>query len=191
MSACLGKAWGAQLKKAGIPFTKPKVTVAYGDRIKTACGIYRPGDTFGLYCQRNTTVYLMVNDYGVADELDSPQMLESLSIGYSYHIQRLIGVLDQEARVARKSSKSGVVALNSKVALQNICFTGAFIGSVWDSLGHSKEHGSDYFINRHSPEGDVPGNGTTKNRVYWLGRGFGAQSPGACNIFTAPASRVA
>lgn len=191
VSACLGKAWEAQLGKAGIPFTKPKVTVAYGDRIKTACGVYRPSDTFGLYCQKSTTVYLMVNHYGIAGELDSPQMLESLSIGYAYHIQRLIGVFAQEARVARKSSKAGAVALSSKVALQNICFAGAFIGSVWDSLGHSKEHGSSSFVNRHSMESDVPGNGTTKNRIHWLGRGFDAQSPGACNTFVAPASRVA
>ncbi|MGV9776961.1 neutral zinc metallopeptidase [Streptosporangium sp. NPDC003464] len=191
ISTCLGNAWGAQLRKAGIPFTKPKVTVAYGERIKTACGVYRPSDTFGLYCQKNTTVYLMVNHYGVAGELDSPQMLESLSIGYSYHIQRLIGVFAQEARVAKESSKVEAAALSSKVALQNICFAGAFIGSVWDSLGHSKEQGSDSFINQHSMESNVPGNGTTKNRIYWLGRGFAAQSPGACNTFMAPAYRVA
>ncbi|MEV8632371.1 neutral zinc metallopeptidase [Streptosporangium sp. NPDC051023] len=191
MSACLGKAWKAQLKEAGIPFTAPRIAVAYGDRIKTPCGTYRLDDTFGLYCRRNTTVYLMVNEYGISGELDSPQMLESLSIGYGYHVQRLIGVFAQEARAARKLSKAGALALSSKVALQNICFAGAFIGSVWDSLGHTKESGADYFVSRHSYDGDDPGNGTAKNRMYWLKRGFDAQAPGACNTFKAPASRVA
>ncbi|WP_329426505.1 neutral zinc metallopeptidase [Streptosporangium sp. NBC_01495] len=191
MAACLGRAWQTQLKKAGIPFSKPKVTVAYGDRIKTACGVYRPGDTFGLYCQKNRTVYLMVTEYGITGELDSPEMLESLSIGYGYHVQRLIGVLAQEARAAKKLSRTGALALSSKVALQNICFTGAFLGSVWDSLGHTKEHGYDYLIDRRSVESSVKGNGTTKNRIHWMRRGFDAQSPGACNTFKAPASKVA
>ncbi|MEV7010423.1 neutral zinc metallopeptidase [Streptosporangium sp. NPDC051022] len=191
VSACLGRAWKAQLKKAGIPFTAPRVTVAYGDRIKTPCGTYRPGDTFGLYCRRDTTVYLMVNEYGIQEEFNSPQMLESLSVGYGYHVQRLIGVFAQETRAARNLPKAGVLALSSKVALQNICFAGAFIGSVWDSLGHTKESGADFFVSRHSYDGDDPGNGTAKNRMYWLKRGFDAQAPGACNTFKAPASRVA
>lgn len=193
MAACLGKAWQAQLRKAGIPFSAPKVRVAYGDRIKTACGVYRPGDTFGLYCQKNRTVYLMVTEYGITGEVDSPQMLESLSIGYGYHVQRLIGVLAQEARIAKKLSKAKAkaLALSSRVSLQNICFVGAFVGSVWDSLDNSKKRGHKSFVNRHTMESDVEGNGTTKNRIYWLGRGFDAQAPGACNTFEAPASRVA
>ncbi|GAA3445414.1 neutral zinc metallopeptidase [Planomonospora venezuelensis] len=191
MSACLGKAWKAQLKKSGIPFTEPEIAVAYGNRVKTACGAYRPGDTFGLYCQKNKTVYLMVNEYGISNERNSPQMLESLSIAYGYHVQRLIGVLGQEARTAKKLSKAKALSLSSKVSLQNICFAGAFVGSVWDSLGHTQKYGSDFFVNRHSMGSDTKGEGTTKNRIYWLKRGFDAQSPGACNTFTAPASRVA
>ncbi|MER5321532.1 hypothetical protein [Streptosporangium roseum] len=49
-------------------------------------------------------------------------------------------------RLAGELSKAGALALSSKVALQNICFAGAFIGSVWDSLGHGKERGSGSFI---------------------------------------------
>jgi uncharacterized protein len=191
MATCLGKAWQTQMKKAGIPFGKPKVKAVHGNRITTPCGVHRPGDTFGLYCQKNRTVYLMVTEYGITGEVNSPQMLESLSIGYGYHVQRLIGVLAQEARVAKKLSRSKALALSSRVALQNICFVGAFVGSVWDSLGNSRKSGHESFIERHTMESDVEGNGTTKNRIHWLKRGFDAQSPGACNTFKAPASRVA
>ncbi|WP_275937239.1 hypothetical protein [Streptosporangium subroseum] len=40
-------------------------------------------------------------------------------------------------------------------------------------------------------EGETKGNGTTKNRAYWARRGFDAESPGVCNTFRAPASKVA
>ncbi|MFI6451876.1 neutral zinc metallopeptidase [Streptosporangium amethystogenes] len=190
IAACLDRAWEAQLKKAGIAYGKPKVKAAYGSRIKTACGTYRPGDTFSLYCQKNSTIYLMVTDYGVLDEIDDPRMLESLAIGYGYHVQRLVGVLAQESRAARKLSKAGALALSAKISLQNICLAGTFIGSVWDSLGHTKVHGYDFIIDRHRIESGIPGNGTTKNRLYWERRGFETRSPGACNTFTAPAARV-
>jgi uncharacterized protein len=191
MSECLDRAWGPQLKKAGIRYSKPKVKVTYGSQVKTACGTYHLDDVFSMYCKANQTVYVMVAEYGVRNELDSPRMLESLSIGYGYHVQRLIGVLPQETRAAKTLSKAGAVALSSKVSLQNICFVGASIGSVWDSLGHSKAHGSGWFIGQHSMEGETKGNGTFKNRVYWETRGFNAESPDVCNTFNAPASKVA
>ncbi|MER7133383.1 neutral zinc metallopeptidase [Streptosporangium saharense] len=191
VSACLNRAWSAQLKRAGIPFRTPKVAVGYGEAVRTACGVYRPAEVFGLYCHRNRTVYLLTTEYGMADVIQSSQMLESLSIAYAYHVQNLIGVLAEGDRVVRKSSRSAVLAMNSKTALQNICFTGAFVGSVWESLENRKARGVESFLNEHTMEGDTPGLGRNKNRLYWLRRGFEARSPAVCNTFTAPRTKVA
>ncbi|MFG1689677.1 neutral zinc metallopeptidase [Nonomuraea sp. NPDC049269] len=190
ITACQEKAWSTQVTKAGFRYQKAKVVVKYGDRIKTACGVYHPDDVYSLYCIPNKTIYLMLTDYGLADELDSPEILESLSIGYGYHAQNMVGIVDQEDRAAKKLPKAKALALTTKGSLQSICLAGAFIGSVWDSLGHSRAHGSEYFINRHAVEGNYKGFGTAKNRVYWQRRGFDAASPSACNTYTAPASKV-
>jgi uncharacterized protein len=191
VSACFDRAWGAQLKKAGITFGKPRIVLSYTSRVKTACGVRDTNSVFSLYCKRNKTIYMTVSESGLSNELDSPDMLESLAIGYGYHVQQLTGILAQEARALKGLSKTDALALSAKVSLQNICFAGVFLGSVWDSLGHTKEHGYDYLIGRHSWDADVKGHGKAKNRVYWEQRGFDAVSPGACNTFKAPASTVA
>ncbi|MEV4246737.1 neutral zinc metallopeptidase [Streptosporangium canum] len=191
MSACLDRVWSAQVRKAGFTWTRPKVVVSHKDRVKTACGPYYPGDTFSLYCIGTGTIYLMVTDSALSNELNHPRMLESLAIGYSYHVQQLGGILREERRAEAKMSKKQRWALSAKVSLQNLCLTGAFLGSVWDSLSHTKAYGTDLIIDWKSVEGDHKEQGKAKNRVYWEQRGFDTLRPGACNTFTAPAGRVA
>ncbi|MEU7899399.1 hypothetical protein AB0B45_41935 [Nonomuraea sp. NPDC049152] len=118
-------------------------------------------------------------------------MLESLTMGYAYHVQQLAGILREEYRAGAKLSKKQRWALSAKVSLQNLCLTGAFLGSVWDSLAHTKAYGPKLIIDWKSVEGDHKGQGKAKNRVYWEQRGFDTMRPGACNTFTAPAARVA
>ncbi|MFD8533759.1 hypothetical protein ACFV0L_40750 [Streptosporangium canum] len=47
----------------------------------------------------------MVTDSALSDELSHPRMLESLAIGYSYHVHQLGGILREERRAEAKMSK--------------------------------------------------------------------------------------
>lgn len=188
VTKCLDRAWGAQVKKAGMSYRKPKVVLEHGERVRTPCGVYYPERPFSLYCGR--TIYLMVTDTALRNEPDHPRILESLAIGYGYHVQNEVGILGQQARASKKLSKSEDLALVTKVSLQNICLAGVFLGSAWDSLGHTKALGPDLIIEWQAVYGYQKGYGQAKNRVYWERRGFDAESPDACNTFKAPAARV-
>lgn len=190
VSDCLDKAWGPLVRKAGLPYSRPKVKVSHGDRVETPCGTYAPNQTDSIYCAKTRTVHLMVSDYGLSDEIDRPMWLDALSAGWALHVQTVMGVTGAVAKALKKASKRDRLALYAKHTLQTLCLTGAFTGSVWDSLGHSKRSGHESYINRDARYGDLPGYGTAKNRAYWTRRGFEAESPSVCNTFTAPAARV-
>ncbi|MER6583301.1 neutral zinc metallopeptidase [Nonomuraea sp. NPDC001023] len=190
VSLCLDKAWGPLLTKAGLRYTKPEVVLSYGERVKTSCGIYAPDATDSVYCTNTKTIHMMVSDYGLKGEIDKPQLLEALSAGYAIHVQNVAGIMNAVAKTMKKLSKRDALALQSRYTLQTLCFSGAFTGSVWDSLGHTREHGQDYYIDRHVIDGNFAGFGKASNRVYWIRRGFESESPSVCNTFTAPAARV-
>lgn len=76
---------------------------------------------------------------------------------------------------------------DEKRSLQAFCLSWAFIGSIWDDLGHTRADGDRFLMGRQ----DGYLYGKPANRVYWMRRGFEAESPAACNTFTAPASKVA
>ncbi|WP_187414667.1 neutral zinc metallopeptidase [Nonomuraea sp. PA05] len=190
VSICLDKAWGPLVKKAGLPYGKPKVKVSHGEKVKTSCGTYVPDVTDSVYCAKTRTVHIMVSDYGLTGEIDRPMWLDALSAGWALHVQNVAGVTGAVAKAVKKASKRDLLAMRAKHTLQTLCLTGAFTGSVWDSLGHSKRSGHESYIDRDARYGDVPGFGTAANRAYWTRRGFEAESPSACNTFTAPAVRV-
>ncbi|MGI5291586.1 hypothetical protein ACQEVF_50900 [Nonomuraea polychroma] len=189
MDVCLDKAWQPLLRKAGLPYGKPHVRFSYGDKVKTSCGTFMVNNSDSVYCVRTKTIHMMVNDYGLRGEIDKPKLLESLSIGYAFHVQKLAGILDAQVKLVEKSSKREAAALGNKVGLQALCLSGALTGGVWDSLVHTREHGQDYYIGRHVI-GEFGSFGKPANQVYWFRRGFEAESPSVCNTFTAPASRV-
>ncbi|GAA1011729.1 hypothetical protein Aple_012910 [Acrocarpospora pleiomorpha] len=190
ISDCLEQAWRPQLAKAGIPFSKPRLVVKGGKRIK-ACGFSgEPYETFSMYCLKNKTIYMLIPDRSLADELNRPTILLSLARGYGYHIQQLTGIVGQQLKAEKKLSKRGLLAQRKRFELQTTCFAGAFLGSVWDSLGHTAEPSSEHMLWVLVNTTIGPSQGSTKNRTYWATRGYESWSPGSCNTFTAPAKRV-
>ncbi|SDJ02871.1 hypothetical protein [Nonomuraea jiangxiensis] len=121
--------------------------------------------------------------------LDAPKLLEGLSLGYAFHVQKLAGILDAQAKPAKKSSTSEAAVIGRKATLQALCLSGALTGGLWDSLGHTREHGTEYYIGRHVI-GRYGTFGKPANQVHWFRQGLEAESPSACNTFTAPASKV-
>ncbi|MFI7132116.1 hypothetical protein ACIBQ1_41020, partial [Nonomuraea sp. NPDC050153] len=125
MDVCLDKAWRLLLRKAGLPYGKPKVRFSYGDRVKTSCGTFTVNNSDSVYCLRTKTIHMMVNDYGLRGEIDKPKLLESLSIGYAFHVQKLAGILDAQVNLSKKASKRDATALGNKAGLQALCLSGA------------------------------------------------------------------
>ncbi|GAA0379940.1 hypothetical protein Acor_01410 [Acrocarpospora corrugata] len=188
---CLDRAWRPQFAKAKLSFPRPRFVVKGGDRVKT-CGLSGTTyETFSMYCPRNKTIYTVIPDRALKNELNRPTILLSLARAYAYHVQQLTGIVDQERKVEKKLSKRGLLAQRKRFELQASCFTGAFLGSVWDSLGHTAaDHDSEYVLYVLVNTTIGAGQGSDKNRTYWATRGYDTWSPGACNTFTAPAKRV-
>jgi predicted metalloprotease len=189
---CLDEAWRPLLAKANIPFKRAKLVIKDGDRVK-ACGVSGTTyETTSWYCPKNKTIYVWSPERSRKDELDRPTLLLSVAYGYTYHIQQLTGIFPAAQKAFDKASKRGKQDVRARLAMQATCFTAAFLGSVWDSLGHTADHDSDYvlyvLVNMHHATGY--GNGDADNAKYWAKRGFNTRSPGACDTFAAPRQRV-
>ncbi|GAA4189870.1 hypothetical protein GCM10022252_27260 [Streptosporangium oxazolinicum] len=79
-----------------------------------------------------------------------------------------------------------VLAELRKIELQAECLSVAFIGSIWPSLNR-RESDFRYVLNAAY---STATHGTAKNIAYRVTRGFQQETPGSCNTFTAPESRV-
>ncbi|GAA5080302.1 hypothetical protein HNP84_000724 [Thermocatellispora tengchongensis] len=183
---CLDESWSAQFAKAKLPFAKPKfkVLTTYG---KTTCGTF-PTFAQGLYCENSRTIYVLL-DKAILSEPGELFLFQLLAHEYGHHVQELAGILDEEVRLQKKKVP-GVWERHRRVELQAECLSGAFIGSVWQSLGRS-QFDFDYIGKLAQAGFDSKSHGKGKNIAYWLKRGFDAESPDACNTWTAPKSRVA
>nr|WP_062335113.1 neutral zinc metallopeptidase [Herbidospora sakaeratensis] len=190
---CLEQAWRPLLAKAKIPFKRPKLVIRDGDRVK-ACGVSGTTyETLGMYCPKNNTIYVWSPERSRKDELDRPTLLVSVARAYAYHIQQITGIRPAAQNAFDKASKRGKKDVSLRLEMQTTCFTAAFLGSVWDSLGYTAEdHTSDYvlwvLVNMHHAT-DF-NNGKAANASHWATRGFNTRSPGACQTFSAPAKRV-
>lgn len=108
-------------------------------------------------------------------------------------IQQLTGMLPAAQKAFDKAPTRGKKDVSLRLEMQTTCLTAAFLGSVWDSLGHTAEdHTPSYvryvLVNMHHAL-DFH-NGKPDNAEYWAERGFNTRSPGACKTFSAPAKRV-
>ncbi|WP_083958955.1 neutral zinc metallopeptidase [Herbidospora mongoliensis] len=190
---CLEQAWRPLLAKAKIPFKRAKLVVKDGDRVK-ACGVSGiTYETTSVYCPKSKTIYVWSPVRSRKDELDRPTLLLSVARGYAYHIQQLTGIRPAAQRAFDKASKRGKKDVSLRLEMQTTCFTAAFLGSVWDSLGHTAtDHDPKYvryvLVNMHHALGF--NNGNHDNAEYWAKRGFTTRSPGSCKTFSAPAKRV-
>ncbi|GAB1821495.1 neutral zinc metallopeptidase [Herbidospora sp. RD11066] len=190
---CLEQAWRPILAKAKIPFKHAKLVIKDGDRVK-ACGVSGEAhETTSVYCRKSKTIYVWSPVRARNNELNRPTLLLSIGRGYAYHIQQLTGILPAAQKVYDKAPKSGKRDVGLRLEMQATCFAAAFLGSVWDSLGHTAEDHKPTYVqyvlaNMHHALG--LNNGKHDNGEYWAKRGFDTRSPGSCKTFSAPAKRV-
>ncbi|WP_084965597.1 neutral zinc metallopeptidase [Thermoactinospora rubra] len=191
LADCFDQLWSTKVRKAGIAYQKPKLVVQQGKDIK-GCGTrYRPGDTDSLYCIKTKTIYLFSHEVVEGRELENGEILLNLAQMYGFHVQNHLGILAQEAREWRKLSKKARLELSDRLYLQNFCLAGAGAGAAWESLESLYNTPLTTMMGFYTMTGgDMPGYGTAKSRRHWMTRGYEAASPGVCNTFTAPKSRV-
>lgn len=131
---------------------------------------------------KKITFYLSKGILSQASELF---LFQVLAHEYGHHVQQLSGIMTAFNSRKYKNAKAVLPELR-KIELQAECLSGAFLGSVWRSLDR-RESDFRYVLNAAY---STATHGTAKNIAYWLTRGFQQDSPGACNTFTAPRSRV-
>lgn len=180
---CLDESWEYQFSKAKLPFSKPSFeTISRAGR-PTACGKF-PKGAQAIYCERNKKITFLLNP-GILSRPSELLLFEVMAHEYGHHVQQLSGILGAADR--KYNSEKALLTEIRKIELQAECLSGAFIGSVWQSLGR-RESDFDYVLDSAY---DTVSHGKAVNIAYWLRRGFDQESPGACNTFSAPASKVA
>ncbi|WP_285702905.1 neutral zinc metallopeptidase [Microtetraspora sp. NBRC 16547] len=182
---CLNLSWGEEFKQAGLPFAKPKVRFITS-AVKTGCGKYPAPYAAGVYCPVDKTMWILIYKNQLADPSEF-ELFQVIAHEYGHFVQDRVGILPAVDKITRKASKATYFAWSRRIELQAECFSGAFIGSVWHSLGRDQFDWDDLLDMKY---GDVL-HGKAKSIRYWLKRGWNGNGPGVCNTFTAPASKVA
>ncbi|WP_255529755.1 neutral zinc metallopeptidase [Planomonospora sp. ID91781] len=191
MLGCLNTSWSAQLRKAGLPFTKP--TVRFITKPTRVCGAKRGKYVLGRYCHNRRQLTILIDKHMVADPAH-PVALHVLAHEYAHHVQNLAGVMSAYARRPVRT-KAQALMNNRRLELQADCLAAAFTGRAWASWEYGAE-AKEALVDFSRRSGDDAlkrerSHGSGKSRATWVRRGFGNASPGACNTWTAPASRIA
>ncbi|MEU6414585.1 neutral zinc metallopeptidase [Microbispora sp. NPDC046933] len=182
---CLNHTWSEEFRQAGLRFSPPRVRYIRKS-VDTGCGQYVASYAAGLYCPRNKTMWILLSE----EELSDPTgfgLFTVVTHEYGHYAQDRAGILAEFARQSSKVGKKRADDLNRRVELQAECFSGAFVGSVWSSLGRDRH---DWDEQLRWVAGDR-WHGRTGNIRYWLKRGWHGRGPEVCDTFSAPASRTA
>ncbi|WP_204055894.1 neutral zinc metallopeptidase [Microbispora corallina] len=182
---CLNLSWGEEFRQAGLTFAKPKVRYITHS-VRTGCGKYPANYAAGIYCEIDETMWIMISKYQLADPSEF-ELFQVIAHEYGHFVQDRVGILPAVDRLTRHAGKATMYAYSRRIELQAECFSGAFIGSVWHSLGRDQFDWDDLLDYK---VGDAL-HGKRKSIVYWLKRGWYGNGPKSCNTFTAARSLVA
>ncbi|MBG0830829.1 neutral zinc metallopeptidase [Planomonospora sp. ID67723] len=190
VNGCLGRAWAAQFKKAGLPFTPPRLRFV-SSRVSSPCGGW-PAGAGGYYCSGNRTMYIGVtrkvlkNPYG-------PNHAQFMAHEYAHHVQQLAGIMPYYGQAAWSARSSARLALSRRLELQADCLASAFLRGAADDLEVTREHWNAMIewtaANGHKtwPTND---HGKGRSQAFWMQRGFRSGSPASCNTWTASVRSV-
>ncbi|WP_235854415.1 neutral zinc metallopeptidase [Nonomuraea aridisoli] len=187
---CLDKSWKAYVARAGRDFTKP-VAHYYDEPAETMCGLPWPGHVEAAYCPGNATIVFSLTGRWIDDRTDLYPM-KVAAHEYAHHAQSLLGVRRAYDKAYKRAADDRKRELQRRYELQADCLSGVFLGSAWRSLTRTPEDWAELLVaTRASGDEDGPRtHGTGASRVAWLQRGYRAQSPAACDTWSAPASKV-
>ncbi|WP_433240615.1 neutral zinc metallopeptidase [Streptosporangium sp. CA-135522] len=181
---CLDRSWQDQFTKAKLPFSKPRLETISRIGRSTGCGKF-PEGAQALYCPANKKITFLLSP-AILSQSTELFLFQVMAHEYGHHVQQLSGIMGTVDGRKYKNVKAFLPELR-KIELQAECLSGAFIGSVWQSLGR-RQSDFTYVLNAAY---DTASHGKAANIAYWLKRGFDQEGPGACDTFSAPKSKVA
>lgn len=177
--ACENAAWKKALAKTPVTFAKPKVTF-YATSRKSPCG--RLGVTFpAAYCTSDRTLYFSTAAY-TEGRYYRLAVAQFVMHEYSHHIQELAGIFDSSWALHENASTT-----SRRIELQAHCM--AHYQLTHSGLGFTSRDRADAEF-QFGYTNDAKGHGSTTAERYWGRRGLAASTIGACNTWSAKASRV-
>jgi uncharacterized protein len=185
---CLNESWGAHFKRAGLPFSKPRI--GFITKPRRYCGDAW-GNAAATYCRKERR-FVFLLDRNVLDDPSDLFLFDVAAHEYGHHLQNLTGIWRAYDLHPYKGKKE-LNEQSRRMELQAECLAGVFIGSVWDSLDRTEEDWETLLeIDRASGDekSKVDDHGKGRNIAAWLDKGFRAKSPQACNTWSVPASKV-
>ncbi|MEV0616614.1 neutral zinc metallopeptidase [Nonomuraea sp. NPDC050404] len=186
--SCLNASWGAHFKRAGLPFTRARIS--FITKPRRYCG-HAWDEAQAKYCFAENR-FLVLLDGDVLKDPSDLYLFNVVAHEYGHHVQNLTGMRRAYDLLPYRGKKE----LNEqarRMELQAECLAGVFIGSVWKFLGRPAEDWY-YLLELNKRSGDeqykVRDHGKGVNMAAWLDRGFRASSPSACDTWSAPISQV-
>ena len=195
---CLNKAWGPVVTRAGYDFRPPKV-VLQTSQVTSSNDCTGEEDT-AYYCSADESINISwKND--LDNYKDDPLaarvwMLDTIAHEYGHHVQQMTEMITASfSREGWTKSKAMKLEWSRRRELQASCFGAAFLGANKQALGLSGEKLDVWeWQSRHSGDEYNPkkvrDHGSRKSQWLWAGPAFKSASPGSCNTFTAPATKV-
>ena len=176
---CANAAWKKALAPTAIEFSKPKVKF-YSSSAKSPCG--KLGTTFpASYCTGDSTLYFSQQSY-VQGRYFRLSVAGFVMHEYAHHVQHLAGIFD--AADAMDESRA---VTTRRIELQAHCMAHYALRVSGVGYGSPDRRELEYQW-RHTS--DAAGHGSAKAEAYWGRRGLDGKTIGACNTWTAKASRV-
>ncbi|QYC42161.1 Putative neutral zinc metallopeptidase [Nonomuraea coxensis DSM 45129] len=182
---CLNRAWATQFRKAGMPFSKPRLRIITR-KVGNACGGWATGAA-GFYCSGDRTMYMLITKR----ELRQPFPLgiaRLMAHEYGHHVQNISKIWNYYAAANARAGKAQRLQLSRNSELQAECFSAVFMstqrgGSLfteqeWDgTVEWFRQNGAKAW-----PQND---HGRGPTQAAWMTRGYNSGSPGACNTWAA------
>ncbi len=180
---CLNKAWEPVIRRADFEFVPPTAVHSAPTGSNSECGVMAE-DVGAFYCDSDLGIYFNWPDYIVKEsygqEAGRASVQYLIAHEYGHHVQSLTGMATDYAERYWDSKGAVRQGEEDRNEMQAHCFAAAFFGANQKTLrlhgDRLAQYGHPGF--RRSEIGD--------NFPRWLGEGFKAKAPGACNTWAAP-----
>jgi hypothetical protein len=191
--------WHEQFRRMGREYVEPRL-VLFNDQVESACGI--AGAAAGpFYCPNDDQVYLDLGFFAQLDrQLGAPgDFAQGYVVAHEigHHVQDLLGVSDQVARLRGRMSEEEYNQLSVRVELQADFYAGIWAhyaertahvlepGDIEEALAAAAAVGDDR-LQRQARGVVVPDaftHGTSEQRMRWFRLGYETGDPSRGNTF--------
>ena len=191
--------WEGIFREEGGDYRDPTL-VLFSGQVQSACG-FASAASGPFYCPGDSKVYIDLGFYGDLERrLNAPGDFAQayvLAHEVGHHIQNLLGILPEYARVKQGLSEAEGNALSVRLELQADCLAGIWAnraaqrrdflerGDIEEGLNAAAQIGDDT-LQKRSRGYVVPesfNHGTSAQRVSWFRRGLEEGRLSACDTF--------